>query len=182
MTTFHKLLWPLFGLMVYCLLLYLTSCKQPPVQDGVFLFAMWTSSLRVNKELSVGSAGTARKFSPNCSQGTMTCRSSNCFSTVWGRWNPPIWLLFRAAAPWPLSVPTSKTVHVCTSVSGPPFERDSLFDNSYKRPLNLLILVGCLSELQLSYIVVWGKSVATIAPSDSPVMSGLWIFPCTFLK
>ena len=55
-------------------------------------------------------------------------------------------------------------------------------DNNYKRPLNLLILVGRLWEVQLSYIVVWGKSVATIAPSDSPVMSGLWIFPCTFLK
>ena len=63
--------------------------------------------------------------------------------------------------------------HVCTSVSGPPFERDSLFENSCKRPLNLLILVGCLWEVQLLYIVVWGKSVGTIAPSDSPVMSGL---------
>ena len=73
----------------------------------------------------------------------------------------------------PFSANIENIVDVCTSVSGPPFERDSLFDNSYKRPLNLLILVGCLSELQLSYIVVWGKSVATIAPSDSPVMSGL---------
>lgn len=30
-------------------------------------------------------------------------------------------------------------------------------------------MVGRLWEVHLSYIVVWGKSVATIAPSDSPV-------------
>ena len=69
----------------------------------------------------------------------------------------------------PFSANIENIGHVCTSVSGRPFERDSLFENSCKRPLNLFILVGRLWEVQLSYIVVWGKSVATVAPSDSPV-------------
>ena len=69
----------------------------------------------------------------------------------------------------PFSANIKNIVHVCTSVLGPPFERDSLFDNSCKRPLNHLFLVGRLWRVQLLLIVVWGKSLATIAPSDSPV-------------
>ena len=33
--------------------------------------------------------GLARKVSPNWSQETMTCHSSNCFSIVWGQGNAP---------------------------------------------------------------------------------------------
>ena len=32
-----------------------------------------------------GSVGAARKVSPNWSQETSTCHSSNCFSIVWGQ-------------------------------------------------------------------------------------------------
>ena len=34
--------------------------------------------------------GTARKVSPNWSQETMTCHSSNCCSVVWGQENAPL--------------------------------------------------------------------------------------------
>ena len=37
----------------------------------------------------MGSVGAARKVSPNWSQETMTCHSSNCFSIVWGQGNAP---------------------------------------------------------------------------------------------
>ena len=35
------------------------------------------------------SVGAARKVSPNWSQETMACHSSNCFSIVWGQGNAP---------------------------------------------------------------------------------------------
>ena len=34
--------------------------------------------------------GAAPKVSPNWSQGTMTCHSSNCFNIVWGQGNAPL--------------------------------------------------------------------------------------------
>ena len=37
----------------------------------------------------MGSVGAARKVSPNWSQETMTCHSSNCFSIVLGHGNVP---------------------------------------------------------------------------------------------
>ena len=37
----------------------------------------------------MGSVGAAHKVSPNWSQETMTCHSSNCFSIVWGQGNAP---------------------------------------------------------------------------------------------
>ena len=40
------------------------------------------SFLGVNPSSSVGAA---LKVSPNWSQETMTCHSSNCFSIVWGK-------------------------------------------------------------------------------------------------
>ena len=36
------------------------------------------------------SVGTVRKFSPNWSQETITCHSSNCFSIVWDQGNAPL--------------------------------------------------------------------------------------------
>ena len=36
------------------------------------------------------SVGAARKVSPNWLQETMTCRSSNCLSIVWGYGNAPL--------------------------------------------------------------------------------------------
>ena len=36
------------------------------------------------------SVEAARKVSPNWSQETMTCHSSNCFSIVWGQGNAPL--------------------------------------------------------------------------------------------
>ena len=46
----------------------------------------------------LSSVGAVRKVSPNWSQETMTCHSSNCFSIVWGHGNAP--QLFWAAATW----------------------------------------------------------------------------------
>ena len=40
---------------------------------------------KMNKQM--GSIGAAHKVSPYWSQETMTCHSSNCFSTVWGQGN-----------------------------------------------------------------------------------------------
>ena len=37
----------------------------------------------------MGSVGAAHKVSPNWSQKTMTCHSSNCFSIVLGHGNVP---------------------------------------------------------------------------------------------
>ena len=51
----------------------------------------------------VSSVGAARKVSPNWSQETMTCHSSNCFSVFfWVRKTHHWYLLFRAAATWPI--------------------------------------------------------------------------------
>ena len=38
----------------------------------------------------MSSVGAARKVSPNWSQETMTCHSSNCFSIVWRQGNAPL--------------------------------------------------------------------------------------------
>ena len=37
-----------------------------------------------------GSVGAAGKVSPNWSQETMTCHSSNCFGIAWGQGNAPL--------------------------------------------------------------------------------------------
>ena len=45
----------------------------------------WVTWSRAHKS----SVGAARKVSPNWSQETMTCHSSNCFSIVRGQGQPP---------------------------------------------------------------------------------------------
>ena len=43
--------------------------------------------MQISEEAAVGSVGAACKISPDWSQETMTCHSSNCFSIFWDQGN-----------------------------------------------------------------------------------------------
>ena len=47
-------------------------------------------AFKSNQSKEKGSVGAAGKVSPNWSQETMTCHSSNCFSIAWGQGNTPL--------------------------------------------------------------------------------------------
>ena len=47
-------------------------------------------AFKSNQSKEKGSVGAAHKLSPNWSQETMTCHSSNCFSIAWGQGNAPL--------------------------------------------------------------------------------------------
>ena len=67
----------------------------PPLDPPLLIVQSYLDTL-LHYVWDLSSVGAVRKVSPNWSQETMTCHSSNCFSIVWGHGNEP--QLFRAAA------------------------------------------------------------------------------------
>ena len=73
---------------------FTTVNKEPTVKREVLKISGWRACLQTNlarspQILIAGSVRAARNVSPNWSQSTNTCHSSNCFSIVWGQGNTP---------------------------------------------------------------------------------------------